>query len=742
MGKDVQWAGSDKLVIIRDLKSAAPSRSTPASGFSPRFMEITALRGQSKVSFGGLLTVDAHVGMKLGEGAVLATGAKATAQLRTLDKGDEITVGSSTMLTATELRGSGGSFATRLTVLAGHLFSHVAPLTDSADRFEVQTGQMTSAVRGTLFFNSVDPLTGQLNLFVASGKVDVSASTTKPPAPAGESSSSHTIIYPAQQINLSGTDDITTPSVGVVDVNDFVQNASPDVIAELIKNKAAIDEENKRYEEELKKETGNSEGSIDPLTQEELDRLLGNFGQLIGNIAKDALEQGSLSKAELDQIIKEANQKLAQEGKKELDIHNVKPLDPTAGVDPDKEKQRQQELKRLEEEKKAKLQQEQKRLEQLESMLGSIMSQVEAQRKMIEQANRIAQEELQKKAAEALLKQLSAQQQEAFLKAKEEAELIKKMQEAGQLVTNETLPVPPPAPPVVSTPSTPEPPAEPKVEIHYSDDAATELRANIDDNYFQSLYFETENLDPSTKVLVKVTLEKNGEPVTGLEVQFDDFVVEYEGSFILSKSYDEDYTLAELQDPDNSPINYRSTLKDSGTYTEKTELLKVTDGDPVVLGSFTRTLTVTPDAVFSFDGKDDFYQNVEGLWKFQSNAYGLADESEVGYRITLTGPENEPAAGSVMRIFVSPHDAAEEPSEEKAILIETNNEGSALLPLSRTGTGTVRGWDLAGRGIDISLYSTFAVEGNYQLNVQLVQLDDNTNIGEPMQWGFHVKPTS
>ncbi|GMK47391.1 hypothetical protein PghCCS26_45210 [Paenibacillus glycanilyticus] len=749
MGKDVQWAGSDKLVIIRDLKHAAESgaASTADAAYTPRFFEITALRGVSKVSFGGLLTVDAYVGMKLGEGAVLSTEAKATAELRTPDKGDAITVGSGTVLAATELRGANGINTTRLNLLAGHIFSHVATLTHSSDRFEVQTGLVTNAVRGTQFYTSVNPVTGILEVVLASGKIESAGnfSATQFTMP---QSSIPTLILPAQQITLSALPPAGSfnQNVSQVNLNDLIQNASPDVIAAIIKNKAAIDEENAQYLEELKKllATSSTNPSTPSVTnQEALDKIKNNLDQLLGNIVKDAQNQSKLSNDELTKLIEEANKKSGDSGNK-LDLGTVKPMDPTAGLDPSLEAERQKALQKIQEEQKAKLEEQQKRQEQLQSQLEDIKKQYEETRKKLEEANKQAMEKAKKLAEAALQNTLSDLQQTEFQRAQQQAELLMKMLQAGQLVTNETEPVVTPVSPVVTPPATPEPPATPKVAIHYSDDASTELRAGSD-NYVQSLYFTTENIDPDTMVQVKVTMQKDGEPVTGLPVQFNDSVVEsnYEGSFILRKSYDENYTLAELLDRDDSLISYRSSLKDAGQYTEKTELLKVIDGDPVVLGSFTRTLTVIPDAAYAFNYEQvEFYQNVEGLWRFQSNAYGLADEAEVGYRFSFKGPDNEPVAGQGMRIYVGPHVAEGEPQHGDPVLIETNNEGSALLRLSDTGKGTAGGWDLAGRGIDISLISTLTVEGNYQMSVQLVQLNDNSSIGDPLLWSFNVYPTS
>nr|WP_279590361.1 stalk domain-containing protein [Paenibacillus lupini] len=753
MNKDVQWISSDKLVIIRDLKHPSSPSSAAVIGPTARFMEITALRGESKVSFGGTLSVDAYIGMKLGEGAVLSTGANATAQLRTLDKGDELTVGSNTILAATELRGIGeGILTTRLALVAGHVYSHVADLTHSEDRFEIQTGQMTNTVRGTQFITSYVPSTGQMKLVLASGKVDVSTTMTKEPSTNGSSSGGQTTIYPSQQITLGENSEAPlNETVDYIDLDDLIQSASPDVISEIIKNKADIDKENNEFLEKAKKNL--SSGGTTPAdpnlpnlkTQDDLDKVQKNLDQLIGNIAKEALDNKKLEQEVLDKIIEELNKKLEDQNKK-LDLDNVKPLDKTAGgLFTASQEQKQQELKRLEDERKAMQEQQQKLLEQLQAQLGSKLNSFEEKRKELEAASKKAMEDAQKQAEEALLKMLSEMQQSAFLIAQQQAALEKSLQKDGKLVTSESPPVPtPPSPskPVVK----PDPPVKtPKAEIVYSEDASTEIRAGSY-NYFQSLYFETENIDLDTEVQVKVTIEKDGQPVTGIPVKFNESMVEsnFAGIFILRKSSDENYTLAELQDQDNSVISYSAKLMDPGQYTEKTELLKVTEQDPVVLGSFTRTLTVTPDAVFDYDYENvNFDQNVEGLWKFQSHVYGLADDTEVGYRITFTGPDNQPVAGQVLRIIASPHGSEEEPQEGDIVIIETNSDGSTLLRLSQTGAGTVVERDLAGEGIDLSLNSTFAAEGSYLMTVQLVHLDGeaNTDIGEPMQWNFNVNPT-
>ncbi|WP_169088206.1 stalk domain-containing protein [Paenibacillus sp. PL91] len=789
IGKDVQWAGSDKLVIIRELKHSSTSGSvassgTQASSKSARYMEITSLRGDSKVSFGGMLTVDAYIGMKLGEGAELTTGANAAAQLRTQDKGDEISVGSNTILVATELRGASGILTTRLNVVAGHIFSHVADLTHSADRFEVQTGQLTNAVRGTQIFTSVDPLTGQVKLVVASGKVSATTSNTVQPSSTGGSGGSQSYVYPSQQITLGeNSEEPLDQTVDIIDLEDLINEASPDIIMGIIKNKAEIDKENEAFLEELKKKFAGGSTSGDPKTPdlktlEDLGKFGKNMDQLIGNIAKEALDKNKISKEELQKMIEEANKKIDGVGKK-LDLDKVEPLDKKAGLEATMEEKRQQALKRFEEEKKAKLDQQKKLLEQMQAQFGSMLNQMGELKKKQEEANKKAAEEARKRAEEALLKQLSAAEKEIFLKAQKQAELEKKRQQAGSLVKNGSNPAPTVAPPAATpeltaspaptaspeptaspaptaspeptaspTPTTsPEPTASPtpKVEIFYSDDAATEIKAGIDSNYFQSLYFGTENIDLDTEVQVKVTLEKDGQALTGLPVHFNGSIVESnaEGSFILRKAHDENYTLDELQDPQNEWISYDSNLKESGIYKEKTELLQVAEQGTVVLGGYTRMLVVTPNAVFSFNINEvDFYQEVEGLWKFKSNVYGLADDAEIGYRITLLGPDDHPVAGQVIRILVSPHDFGEEPQEGEGIVIETNNQGSTLLRVSQTGSGTVGELDLAGRGIDISLTSTLALVGDYHLTVQLVQLDDNIDIGEPMLWYFRVNPTS
>ncbi|WP_339221493.1 stalk domain-containing protein [Paenibacillus sp. FSL W7-1332] len=763
LGKDVQWNAGDKLVIIRDLaereiKQGDVSFST--SNVTPRRMQIVEITGSAKIRYGGYAQVDAYKGMILGEGDEIVTGSGiGGARLRLLDTDDVITLGNNTRLAAEQLRKVGISNVTRLNLEAGQAYYDVTDLTRSTDRFEVRSGYMTNSVRGTHFIITVNPLTGVTTVATASGKV---TSTVTPTGKDGSMQPSGPItISPTQQISIGGSQEGRSP-VQFIDIEDLIGNASPEVIAQLIKNKNDIDRENEELLKKMRQElqsgqSGNVAQDLSVKSPDDLSKVADNLDNLIGNIVKETLDKKKVSKEELDKRIKEAN---TDSGKK-LDLGQVKELDKTAGLDPALEQVRLEALKRQQDEERKKLEQQQDRMEQLQQHLGDMLAKLEQQKKQQDEANRKAQEEMKKKAEEQLLQSLSAEEKERFLQGKKEAEQEKGARQptpvspgggtgsggsisppvASPPVTGPPVTEPPVTEPPVTEPPKPEPPLPDRsVKVIYSDDMSGELSARPD-NYFGSIHFETKGFADDLEVQVRVTLTRDGSPVVGLPVRHGEQTVESnaEGSFMLQSVEGTGFKLSEVASPD-TPLEFYAELLDSGSYTEKIELLEVKEGQLTVLGESVRSIQVSPFSQFEFIGEGPFPAAIDMYWGFYSKAYGLSEDTKIGYELTILDDNGQPVNLGVLGFRMKPHESVTTLTEPGYEIVAPDSEG-----VYRVNAGLTAGdMDLEGNGSDILFRWQQAHVGTYTLRIQLVDVSGDVpqSIGDPLEWIIEVIPTS
>ncbi|WP_407871480.1 FecR domain-containing protein [Paenibacillus sp. P36] len=376
----------------------------PVDAKTVRVAVVSVLSGEVTVKKGGgSKTYDAYESMSLNQGDTVYTGASSSVTLN-LSNGDaDVTLGENAEINVSDLNTSDGNKKSKLKVWAGSLWVKVKSLAGSNDEFEVETPTAVMGVRGTQFFVMVDPVTGAIKMAVGAGKVSASTVTTGEDS---EQKTAVTYLYPTQQISLDGRDETEDLALKVdfLDLDDFVKQASPEVIKEFILNKAEIDKENEEFIAKKAKELaeGNvtDDGNLVVKSTDELDKVKQNFDNLIGNIAKKALAEKKLDQSAMDKVIAEANKKISEENKK-LDLSKVKDLDKTAGVDAEKEKQKQELLKKLEAEKlKKKLEQEKKQAE-LKKQLEAQLKLLEEQKKKLEAATKAAEE---KAKADALAK--------------------------------------------------------------------------------------------------------------------------------------------------------------------------------------------------------------------------------------------------------------------------------------------------------------------------------------------------
>ncbi|WNR43174.1 FecR domain-containing protein [Paenibacillus roseipurpureus] len=394
----------------------------PVDAKTVRVALISELSGDVTVKKGGGSKVyDAYENMSLNQGDTVYTGDDSSVTLN-LSSGDaDVTLGDNAELNVSDLNSSNGNKKSKLKVWAGSMWVKVKSLAGADDEFEVETPTAVMGVRGTQFYVFVDPVSGQTKMAVGSGRVSASTVTSN-----SDDTQTTTITYlnPTQQITMDGrneTDDLGL-KVEFLDIDEFIKQASPEIIKELIQNKAEIDKENAEFVEKKKKELADGkvvddQTSLSIKSLSDLGKVSSNLENLVGNIAKKALDDKKLSKDEIDKAVKTANDKITDTTKK-LDLNNVKPLDKTAGVDPDAEAKKQEALKKLEEAKlKAKLEKE-KAEEEAKKKLADALKKLEEERKKLEEAKKAAEDKAKAEAEAKLKEALSAKEKEEFEKAK------------------------------------------------------------------------------------------------------------------------------------------------------------------------------------------------------------------------------------------------------------------------------------------------------------------------------------
>lgn len=377
----------------------------PVDAKTVRVAVVASLSGDVTVKKGGgSKTYDAYENMSLNQGDTVYTGADSSVTLN-LSNGDaDVTLGENAEINVSDLNSADGKKKSKLKVWAGSMWVKVKSLAGSNDEFEVETPTAVMGVRGTQFFVSVDPKTGAVKMAVGAGKVSASTVTTE--ADSGQQTKI-TYLYPTQQIELESrneTDDLSL-KVDFLDLEQFVAQASPEVIKEFIRNKAEIDKENDEFIDKMKKELGEgkviNEQNLDIKSLEELAKVQQNFDNLVGNIAKKALAENKIDKTTMDKVVEEANKKIAVENRK-LDLNKVKDLNKTAGIDPEKEKAKQEQLKKLEAEKQKKQLDREKKEAELKKQLEAMLKLLEEKNKKILEEAKAAEEKAKQEALKTL----------------------------------------------------------------------------------------------------------------------------------------------------------------------------------------------------------------------------------------------------------------------------------------------------------------------------------------------------
>jgi hypothetical protein len=404
------------VLMLTLVQPAAYARETS------RYVTVLEAKGTVTASLsGGFASLPVYPGMRLKEGDVLRTGAGSHAKLALSDREDEITLGENSEIALATLAGSGRSAITLFTLRSGSAWAHLEDRAKfgQGERFELRTPTAAFSAKGTHFLTSTDPVTGQTRLVVASGAVQAKLANVNNQQGGGPPKEP-TIIYPTQQIVLGSRDEVSNLSLKVdfVDIEKLVQGASPSVIADILRNMAEINAENEALAEKLKKNTEPSgpspSGNDNFLIQnaEDLDKFVDNLRHFLGNLALQAVKDKKVSKFEMDKLIEEVNRRIKDASKK-LDLDKTKPLDPSAGLDPEVEKKKKQ-IAAEEEKKKSPSEEERERLLENQRRMADMLAKIEQDKKLKEEANRKALEEAKRKAEERLMAQLDEQARAMF----------------------------------------------------------------------------------------------------------------------------------------------------------------------------------------------------------------------------------------------------------------------------------------------------------------------------------------
>jgi hypothetical protein len=414
----------------------------PVEGKTSRVAVISSLGGDVTVKKGGgSKSYDSYEGMSLNQGDTLFTSSGASVTLNLSNGDSEISLGENSEFNISDLAGSGSGKISKLKMWAGSMWVKVKSLAGSNDQFEVETPTAVMGVRGTQFFVGVDPSSGKSKLAVGAGVVAAtvsapsagqggnpsSASGIAPPPP--EEDVTEVVVYMTQQLTVDSREESKNLSVNIepLDIEAIVKQASPNVIQAIVQNKESIDKENAEFIARAKNdlENGkiftNANSTFVVKSIEELNKVIVNLNNLVGNIAKTAVDTNKVDKATMDKTIEDANKNIKDSNQK-LDLNNVKPFDKTAGVDAKAENQRKQEQQKLDAVKQQLQLADKKKQDELKAGLDVVLKALENTRIAIEDANKKAAAEAKAKAENVLLESLNPADKAKFAQDKVKAE--------------------------------------------------------------------------------------------------------------------------------------------------------------------------------------------------------------------------------------------------------------------------------------------------------------------------------
>ncbi|MFC5470027.1 FecR domain-containing protein [Cohnella suwonensis] len=275
--------------------SAIGSFEGESSAASSRVAVIKELKGSVKVKkAGGSKEFTAFAKMSLSEGDILAVGANASAVLAFANgpsEDDRMTVSANSTLTFSKLSNSKGT-TTKVSLFNGKAWVDVKSISSKNDEFTLETPTAIMGVRGTHLLVTIDPVSGATHLTVAAGVVNTK--TTDPSNPDEQN------VYPTQNALISKDNkEQSEVTIAVADVELLMKKLDGTIASAILKAGGEIQLENDRKMKQYLDELAPS--SNDP----ENDRIKTNVESILGAIADQALNNGLITRARLNEILAE-----------------------------------------------------------------------------------------------------------------------------------------------------------------------------------------------------------------------------------------------------------------------------------------------------------------------------------------------------------------------------------------------------------------------------------------------------
>jgi len=359
--------------------------SNEAQAATSRVAIIKELTGTVQVQkSGGSKQFKAFARMSLNEGDVLTTGSSSTAVLQFANgssEDDKLSVSANTTLTFSKLSDRNGT-RTKVSMFNGTAWVDVKSITSKNDEFTLETPTAVMGVRGTHLLVNVDPTTGSTRLSVAAGIVSTSTAGSTEPRN----------VLPNQDALLTqGDGDVT---IAPTDLELLMAQADKSIIEAIIKAAGDIVKEN----EEKKSQYVEQSGLQSP---EDQARLKSNVENLLGAIVDTAVKSGLISEDRANQLVKESQSQTGVTvdlSKKEITLS-------------DEEKLQQEQQKKRDEDAKKTAEEQKKQQAEERKKSGELLKKLDEYRKKKEEANKQALEDM---------------------KAKNEADYLKKLDDAAQ----------------------------------------------------------------------------------------------------------------------------------------------------------------------------------------------------------------------------------------------------------------------------------------------------------------------
>ncbi|WP_461479558.1 FecR family protein [Paenibacillus sp. PvR148] len=401
------------FVIVNSMVSAALAQ--PVQAKSVRAATVVEVNGNvTYTKSGGSKSHRAYSNLNLNQGDSISTGPSASVVLRIVDRNDELTIGSSAEVYIADLLEEAGGKKSKVKTWAGSMWTKVKSLVSSEDEFEVETPTAVMGVRGTQYMTIVDPITGRTTMYVAAGIVR--ATTIPSPDREGNLPQGGKLVsvYPAQQINLDSSTDISDLRLMVdyVDVQSIIQSASPRVLEAFIRSIPEIQQENNEIKRQLQEQYNQGIQRPDKRSsllfpdQDELDKVKKNFDNVLPHLAKAAVDEGKVNRS----IIDDVNGQIDDPAKK-LDLTQLPMIDSTAGLDPEIERIKQGERSNA----SASAFFERNQMEQNRQSLSRISAQLERDMNRLAEANQQAEDAANQRASEALMSAMTPSERQEFL---------------------------------------------------------------------------------------------------------------------------------------------------------------------------------------------------------------------------------------------------------------------------------------------------------------------------------------